>query len=252
MSGNSIPVLITPCSSRSCGGPFGAGRRSGCWTASSTTANPQEAVCTLYPGDDLATAGARRIGLPIGNLTSQWFGGIYLTPFDHWVKQELRCGGYLRYVDDFLLFSDDKTELRTWRAAIVERLAADRLRLHEGKSRAYRVADGVTFLGQRIWPGKRRIRRQNVIAARRRLKWNVRQYLDGTLAREALTARWMSWRGHALQADTMGLVENLRVELKEHLGPAGIQPQELACGAAARGTTTRTTCAVRTAPTTIR
>lgn len=214
--------------------------------------NPQEAVCALFPGDDLAEAASRRIGLPIGNLTSQWFGGIYLTPFDHWVKQELRCGGYLRYVDDFLLFSDDKAELRDWRAAIVDRLAQVRLRLHAGKSRTHRVADGVTFLGQRIWPHQQRLCRPNVASARRRLRWNVRQYLDGTLSKEALTARWMSWRGHALQADTAGLVAQLRRDLVEPLGPAGTQPPANACCGAARGTTTRTTCAVRTATTTIR
>ena len=214
--------------------------------------NPQEPVCNLFPGDDLAEAAERRVGLPIGNLTSQWFGGIYLTPFDHWVKQELRCSGYLRYVDDFLLFSDDKAELRDWRAAIVERLAQVRLRLHAGKSRTHRVADGVTFLGQRVWPGKQRLCRPNVVAARRRLRWNVRQYTAGTITKEALTARWMSWRGHALQADTETLVANLRRELAEQLGPAGRQPPGRACCGAARGTTTRTTCAAPGATTTIR
>ena len=216
--------------------------------------NAQEPVCNLFPGDDLAEAAERRVGLPIGNLTSQWFGGIYLTPFDHWVKQELRCGGYLRYVDDFLLFSDDKAELRAWRQAIVEKLAAVRLRLHAGKSRTHRVVDGVTFLGQRVWPGKQRLCRPNVVAARRRLKWNVRQYLAGTLTKEALTARWMSWRGHALQADTESLVANLQRELADflNLGSAGRQPPGRACCGAARGTTTRTTCAAPTATTTIR
>ena len=216
--------------------------------------NAQEPVCNLFPGDDLAEAAERRVGLPIGNLTSQWFGGIYLTPFDHWVKQELRCGGYLRYVDDFLLFSDDKAELRAWRQAIVEKLAAVRLRLHAGKSRTHRVVDGVTFLGQRVWPGKQRLCRPNVVAARRRLKWNVRQYLAGTLTKEALTARWMSWRGHALQADTESLVANLQRELADflNLGSAGRQPPGRACCGAARGTTTRTTSAAPTATTTIR
>jgi hypothetical protein len=84
--------------------------------------NRQEPVCQVFPGDDLAEAAARRVGLPIGNLTSQWFGGVYMTAFDHWVKETLRCPGYVRYVDDFLLFADDKAQLTEWRAAIVGRL----------------------------------------------------------------------------------------------------------------------------------
>ena len=47
-------------------------------------------------------------GLPIGNLTSQFFANVYLDPFDHWVKQELRVKGYLRYMDDFVLFAEEK------------------------------------------------------------------------------------------------------------------------------------------------
>ncbi len=47
-------------------------------------------------------------GLPMGNQTSQFFGNVYLDPLDHFVKEELRIAGYVRYVDDFLLFSDDK------------------------------------------------------------------------------------------------------------------------------------------------
>ena len=52
-------------------------------------------------------------GLPIGNLTSQFWANCYLNPFDHFVKRELRCPAYLRYVDDFLLFADDKPSCGT-------------------------------------------------------------------------------------------------------------------------------------------
>jgi RNA-directed DNA polymerase len=55
-----------------------------------------------FPDDTLLDA-LRLRGLPIGNLTSQFWANCYLNPFDHFVKQELRCRGYLRYVDDGLL-----------------------------------------------------------------------------------------------------------------------------------------------------
>ncbi len=183
--------------------------------------NRQEPVCALYPGDDLTSAAQRRVGLPIGNLTSQWFGGIYLSPFDHWVKERLRCPGYVRYVDDFLLFGDSKPQLAEWRAAVRRQLNEHRLRLNERKSRVYPVAQGITFLGQRIWPWRRRLCRQNVREARRRLRWNVRQYRRGLLGKDSLECRWNSWRGHALQADTRALVERMRKELQYALGTAG-------------------------------
>jgi hypothetical protein len=183
--------------------------------------NRQEVVCTLYPGDDLATAADRRVGLPIGNLTSQWFGCIYLNAFDHWVKEELHCPGYVRYVDDFLLFGRDRGELAVWRARIAMKLAEVRLSLNEGKSRAFPTAQGVTFLGQRIWMGRRRVCRQNVADARRRLRWNVAEFKCGRLSRAALLARWNSWRGHAEQADSGALVDRIRKELREILGATG-------------------------------
>jgi retron-type reverse transcriptase len=59
----------------------------------------KEYTMVWFPGDDLFTP-LRPRGLPIGNLTSQFWSNCYLDPFDHFVKRELRCGAYLRYVDD--------------------------------------------------------------------------------------------------------------------------------------------------------
>jgi hypothetical protein len=193
--------------------------------------NLQEAVCTVFPGDDMADAAQRRVGLPIGNLTSQWFGGIYLTAFDHWVQESLGAGAYVRYVDDFLLFSDDKAQLREWRQAIRENLHEHRVRLNERKSRVYRVRDGVTFLGQRVWPGRRRLARANVARARRRLRTQADLYRCGLLPRDSLIQRWASWKGHALQADGTALVAVVRDELRRRIGNAG---NESVSGAAGR------------------
>ena len=77
------------------------------------------------------------------------------------------------------------------------------------------------FLGQRVWPWRRRLCRQNVADARRRLRWNVREYQGGRLGKDALVCRWNSWRGHALQAEGADLVERVRTELRDALGAAG-------------------------------
>ena len=109
-----------------------------------------------FPGDDLFAA-SRPKGLPIGNLTSQFWANVYLNPFDHFVKRELRCPAYLRYVDDFLLFADDKVILSEWKEAIIERLHTLRLALHTPQ--LYPVSTGIPFLGFRIYPSYRRLKR---------------------------------------------------------------------------------------------
>jgi retron-type reverse transcriptase len=64
--------------------------------------NEQEEVSYYFEGDDLFTPGERRRGLPIGNLTSQFFANVYLSGFDHFVKERLSGAQYVRYVDDFV------------------------------------------------------------------------------------------------------------------------------------------------------
>ena len=80
--------------------------------------NAQEPVERYFPGDDLFAPFQRRRGLPIGNLTSQFFANLYLNGFDHFVTEVLRAP-YVRYVDDFALFADDPAQLADWRTRIV-------------------------------------------------------------------------------------------------------------------------------------
>jgi hypothetical protein len=63
-----------------------------------------------FPGHDLLAAPRRR-GLPIGNLTSQFFANVYLDPLDHFVRKELRETGYIRCCDDFVVFAESREHL---------------------------------------------------------------------------------------------------------------------------------------------
>jgi RNA-directed DNA polymerase len=83
-----------------------------------------------FPGDDLLAA-CRPRGLPIGNLTSQFWSNVYLNDFDWFVQRQLGCRAYLRYVDDFALFGDDRKTLWQWKEALIARLAQERLTIHE-------------------------------------------------------------------------------------------------------------------------
>jgi hypothetical protein len=160
----------------------------------------EEYQAVYFPGDDLLAA-ARPRGLPIGNLTSQWWANCYLTPFDHFVKRELGCKGYLRYVDDFLLFSDDKRQLREWREALVERLEQFRLTIHAESAAPRPVTEGISFLGFIVFPGRRRLKARKGWAFQRRLKYMLRTEAPHLKIRDSLRG----WINHARYANTVGL-----------------------------------------------
>ncbi|MGC9948509.1 MAG: reverse transcriptase/maturase family protein [Bryobacteraceae bacterium] len=171
--------------------------------------NAQEEVSAVFPGDTLFTRLERRKGLPIGNQTSQFFANVYLNALDHFVLRELRPALYLRYVDDFAIFGDDKAELARMRRAIVARLEQLRLELHEGKSRVYRCADGVTFLGWRLFPGRARLPRRNVVRMRRRLRAIRERFHRAELDLADVRRRISAWLGHAAFGDTWKLRRKL-------------------------------------------
>ncbi len=169
----------------------------------------RQAPVFYFPGDDLFTPHRLRRGIPVGNLTSQFFANLYLNDFDHWLKENLRVGPYLRYVDDFCVFGDDKAKIKEIRSAIMEYLARHRLRLHEGKSRIYTVKEGVEFLGFRHLPGRVRIRRENVkrfIARTRRMQ---KEYAKGLVDDDRVRASIESWISHASNADSYRLRRDL-------------------------------------------
>ncbi|MFI5274666.1 MAG: reverse transcriptase domain-containing protein [Ktedonobacterales bacterium] len=165
-------------------------------------------VC--YPGDEPELAALRPRGLPIGNQTSQFWANCYLNPLDHFVKEQLRCRAYLRYVDVFLLFAPDKPTLHHWRAEIIAFLASHlRLVLHERESDVAPVTAGSPFLGFRIYPTHRRLRRRNGVAFARRLRAMAGQYQTGTLAAAEITPRVRGWVAHVAHGDTWGLRRSL-------------------------------------------
>jgi len=159
-----------------------------------------------FPGDDLFAI-CRPRGLPIGNLTSQFWSNCYLHPFDQFVKRELGCSAYLRYVDDFALFSDDKAQLWAWKRAIVERLERFRLRIHESRTQVVPAHCGVPWLGFVVFPDHRRIKGRKVRTARCHLWARLRAYHAGEISFAELDAGIQGWISHARHADSWKLRE---------------------------------------------
>lgn len=171
--------------------------------------NEQETVIDYFPGDDLLSPVTYRKGLPIGNLTSQFFANIYLNGFDHFIKEQLKISKYARYVDDFALFSDDRQLLADARLAIEEYLTKLRLKIHPVKSQLFETKTGASFLGFRIFPETIRVRNSNLHQARRRLRRLQIDYTQGRIKLEKVNQSIQSWFAHLEHGDTFQLRQQI-------------------------------------------
>jgi len=169
--------------------------------------NPQESILEYFPRDDLLTPCLRRKGLPIGNLTSQLFANFYLSGFDRFVKELLGGKKYLRYVDDFAFFSDDRSFLIEARDRIEEYLCTLRLKLHAIKSQIFETQIGATFLGFRVLRDRIRVRGSSLRRARRRSRLLKRACDRGEIKFDDLERSQQSWQAHLQHGDTYQLAQ---------------------------------------------
>ena len=117
---------------------------------------------------------AKNKGLPIGNLTSQFFANVYMNGFDNYCKRVLKCKRYLRYVDDFVIFEDSKEKLQNIQSKI-EKYLNSKLALELREHKILRsVNDGLDFLGYIIRPQYVLVRRRVV----QNFKYKKAKYLD--------------------------------------------------------------------------
>ncbi len=135
-------------------------------------------------------------GLPIGNLTSQFFANVYMNELDQFIKHTLRCRCYVRYVDDFVLLARTKEQLVRWYQQIECFLAAKlRLKL-KPDYRLRPVSNGADFLGYIVRPGYRLVRKRvlgNLHEKVQHLERRVITPMNGT---------------HLLPGDSLGKAKN--------------------------------------------
>ena len=113
-------------------------------------------------GKIIAKGGSGIKGLPIGNLTSQFFANVYLDVFDHYIKDDLKVKGYVRYMDDFCIFDPNKETLKEQRDKIKIYLSEKlRLEVKESATLINGKLHGLPFLGVRIFPGIIRLITEN-------------------------------------------------------------------------------------------
>lgn len=175
--------------------------------------NLQEEHLVYFYQDDLFSPHQRRRGLPIGNLTSQLFGNYYLNAFDHFIKEQLRCKYYLRYVDDFVLLNNDKSRLGDWKLKIASFLTNYRLILHPNKSRVHPTEEGLTFLGHRAFPDFRLLRSENIRRFRKRTRKHIIAYHKGEMSQLEFYQCTQAWFAHAAFSNTERLRKKIIYEI---------------------------------------
>lgn len=155
-------------------------------------------------------------GLPIGNLSSQFFANVYLNALDQFCKHQIGARHFVRYVDDFILIHED----RRWLAAAHDRIRdflPVRLKAHlnPAKTVLQPVTRGVDFVGQVVKPWRRTTRKRTLRNASHRLRWmpasEVFQSGNSSLGtvrqashshhEQAVLAKVLMWRGHAIAGD---------------------------------------------------
>jgi len=141
-------------------------------------------------------------GLPIGNLTSQFFANLYLNDFDHFIKENLKVKKYLRYVDDFALFANDRSFLKDAKIQIQIYLESLNLDIHPIKSQLFATREGASFVGFRVLPHCIRVRSRSIQFTKRRIK---RYRLDEIKLRQSID----SWDSHLQHGDTWRLRKKL-------------------------------------------
>lgn len=150
-------------------------------------------------------------GLPIGNLTSQHFANFYLAPLDRFLKETLRRGSYVRYMDDFVVWGESGSELRAVCERVREFLAAELKLELKGNTAINRTTFGMDFLGYRLFPVTVRLARRSKVrftrkfrryeAAERCGQWSelkLQQRMQALLA-FVLPAASGAFRGHIVQ-----------------------------------------------------
>jgi RNA-directed DNA polymerase len=157
--------------------------------------NAQEAHIVYFPSDDLFSPHLRRRGLPIGNLTSQFWANVYMNRFDHFVKETLRLP-YIRYVDDFVIFSNDKDHLWEVKKQIQIYLQSLRLITHPHKTQIHAVEKGVPFLGFRVFPNYRYVKKDKTKRSKRFIQLKIEKMQQGIISPNQLEAGLNSWLGH--------------------------------------------------------
>ncbi len=145
-------------------------------------------------------------GMPLGDLTSQFFANVYLNDLDYFVKHILKAKYYIRYVDDFVILHNSKEQLGVWFKKISIFLK-DRLKIepHPEKSRIILLSRGIDFVGFRNFYYYRLLRKRNI----KNMLVKIENYKKGNIPEEKLLEIFQGWNAYAKWANSFKLRKNI-------------------------------------------
>ena len=150
-------------------------------------------------------------GMPLGNLTSQFFANVYLNELDYFVKHKLRAKYYIRYVDDFVILHNSKEQLKIWKVEIDKFLRQElKIELHKDKSRVIPLSRGIDFVGFRNFYYNRLLRKRNV----KKMLIKIKLFKEGFMSYEKLLESFQGWNAYAKWANTHKLREEIFNQIK--------------------------------------
>ncbi len=148
--------------------------------------------------------------MPLGNHTSQFFANVYLNELDQFVKYVLKAKYYIRYVDDFVIFSNSKKELEDFKKKIDIFLQENlKLKLQPDKSKVLNLKQGIPFLGFKIFYYHKIPRKANLRKFQKELRELKILYKENQLNREQVVERLEGWMAYAKQGNTYKYRRNL-------------------------------------------
>ncbi|MBS3074895.1 hypothetical protein J4429_00390 [Candidatus Pacearchaeota archaeon] len=145
-------------------------------------------------------------GMPLGNLTSQFFANVYLNELDYFVKYKLKAKYYIRYVDDFVILHKSKLQLEIWKQQINEFLKEKlKLELHPDKSKIILLSKGIDFVGFRNFYYFSLLRKRNI----KKIRKKIDLFKNKKISYEKFIKSFNGWNAYAKWADTYKLTTRI-------------------------------------------
>lgn len=155
-------------------------------------------------------------GMPLGNLTSQFFANVYLNELDQFIKHQIKAKYYIRYVDDFVIIDRSKERLEEYEKKInhfVQHYLS--LDLHPDKSKIILLQRGVEFLGFKIFPHHRLLKKRNQRKCKRKIKDIYSLFEKQEINFDSVYNFMEGWCAYAKHANTYNLRQQFLLEFEQ-------------------------------------
>lgn len=150
-------------------------------------------------------------GMPLGNLTSQFFANVYLHELDYFIKHKLKAKYYIRYVDDFVTLHSSEKQLECWKKQIDKFLKENlKLELHPEKSKIINLSNGIDFVGFRIFYNYKLLRKRNF----RKILHKLKEFKNNEITFDKFKESFNGWYAYAKWANNYNLTQRLEYLIK--------------------------------------